>query len=197
MRYDFPTRRAHGRALTVRSSGTTDRAQREAPEHAQRDREKAQSQQGSSECGSDSARVQHVRHFPGSPCAGEPIFQASTTGATGLEPATSGVTGRVCRDYGWRRTRLNGLICRHFSRSRCRGSAWLSQSSNRRLGHERATKCCQSGQHTVVPRRARSRSRAAPGVRDHLTLALDAGAPLPGESPQRRQASGRCCRAVR
>jgi hypothetical protein len=64
------------------------------------------------------------------------------TGATGLEPATSGVTGRVGHDDVRRRTPLNGPICRYFSPRRRTGSAWLSQSSDRRLGHEWATKSC-------------------------------------------------------
>ena len=42
-----------------------------------------------------------------------------------------------------------------------RGSALLSQSSSRRLGHEWATKCCQSGQQIVVPRRAPAHSDRA------------------------------------
>ena len=64
------------------------------------------------------------------------------TGATGLEPATSGVTGRVGHHDAPRRTPLNGIICRHFSyRDRLR-SAWLSHMSSRRLGHEWATKSC-------------------------------------------------------
>jgi CheY-like chemotaxis protein len=33
-------------------------------------------------------------------------------------------------------------------------SAWLSQFSSRRLGHERATKCCQPRRQIVLPRRA-------------------------------------------
>jgi hypothetical protein len=43
-----------------------------------------------------------------------PIFR-DFTGATGLEPATSGGTGRVGHNDARRRTPLNGLICRHFS----------------------------------------------------------------------------------
>jgi hypothetical protein len=39
----------------------------------------------------------------------------SETGATGLEPATSGVTGRVGHDDVRRRTPPNGAICRYFS----------------------------------------------------------------------------------
>ena len=37
------------------------------------------------------------------------------TGATGLEPATSGVTGRLGHDDAPRQTPLNSLSCRHFS----------------------------------------------------------------------------------
>jgi hypothetical protein len=71
-----------------------------------------------------------------------------STGATGLEPATFGVTGRVGRHDARRRTPLNGHICRAFQlRSQAR-TAWLSQSSNRRLGHEWATKSCRHGQRT-------------------------------------------------
>ena len=65
-------------------------------------------------------------------------------GATGLEPATSGVTGRVGHDDVQRRASWNGLICRHFSLSWGPRFAWLSQSSDRRLGHEWATKCCRA-----------------------------------------------------
>jgi hypothetical protein len=64
------------------------------------------------------------------------------TGATGLEPATSGVTGRVGHNDVRRRTALNVLICRRFSCGGWLRSGWLSQSSDRRLGHEWATKSC-------------------------------------------------------
>ena len=37
-----------------------------------------------------------------------------STGSTGLEPATSGVTGRVGHSDARRRTSRNGLICRYF-----------------------------------------------------------------------------------
>jgi hypothetical protein len=68
------------------------------------------------------------------------------TGATGLEPATSGVTGRVRHDGSRQRFAPNGLVCRRFS-SRAHGtSAWLSQPSARRLGHEWATESCLYGQ---------------------------------------------------
>jgi hypothetical protein len=70
------------------------------------------------------------------------------TGATGLEPATSGVTGRVGRHDAWRRTPLNGHICRAFQLWSPAGTAWLSQSSNRRSGHEWATKSCLNGQRS-------------------------------------------------
>src|SRR5215204_6426313 len=42
-------------------------------------------------------------------------FAGTFTGATGLEPATSGVTGRVGYNDARRRTPLNVLICRRFS----------------------------------------------------------------------------------
>jgi len=75
-------------------------------------------------------RARENRPFPG----------GSETGATGLEPATSGVTGRVGYDDDTRRTSLNEFICRRLlSRGGLR-SAQLSQSSNRRLSHEWATK---------------------------------------------------------
>ena len=48
----------------------------------------------------------------------EPICRYFT-GATGLEPATSGVTGRVGHNDGRGRTPWNGPLCRHFSRNRC------------------------------------------------------------------------------
>jgi len=86
-----------------------------------------------------------------------PICRMFSTGATGLEPATSGVTGRVGHNDAQRRTCLNGFICRHFSRSRCRGSAWLSQSSNRRLGHEWATRLCLGRQPSAVNHRLHAR----------------------------------------
>ena len=68
------------------------------------------------------------------------------TGATGLEPATSGVTGRVRHHDAWRRARSNQLICRLFSPTRRFRSAWLSQTRSRLLGHEWATKYCRPGQ---------------------------------------------------
>jgi hypothetical protein len=68
------------------------------------------------------------------------------TGATGLEPATSSVTGRLGRDDAPRQTSLNRVICRCFSLCSDVLSAWLSQSSNRRLGHEWATETCLHGQ---------------------------------------------------
>ena len=70
------------------------------------------------------------------------------TGATGLEPATSGVTGRVGRHDARRRTPLNGHICRAFQPWSQAGTAWLSQSSIRRLGHEWATRSCLHGQRS-------------------------------------------------
>jgi len=76
-----------------------------------------------------------------------PICRTFIWGATGLEPATSGVTGRVRHGDAGRRTAPNGLICRHFSRRRRPRSALLSQSSNRRLGHEWATRSCLHRQH--------------------------------------------------
>jgi hypothetical protein len=47
--------------------------------------------------------------------------------------------GRVRHRDAWRRTPPNGLICRAFLLGGQPGAAWLSQSSNRRLGHEWAT----------------------------------------------------------
>jgi hypothetical protein len=79
-------------------------------------------------------------------------FAGISAGATGIEPATSGVTGRVGCNYAWRRTPPNILICRCLSALRSPRSAWLSQACNRRLGHEWATGCCQSGQQIVVQR---------------------------------------------
>ncbi len=80
------------------------------------------------------------------------------TGATGLEPATSGVTGRVGRNDARRRATQNALICRCFLAQGRALSAWLSQSSGRRLGHEWATKSCLCGQrharHEGHPRRS-------------------------------------------
>jgi hypothetical protein len=63
------------------------------------------------------------------------------TGATRLEPATSGVTGRVGHRDVRRRAPLNGPICWSFCHGAADRTAWLSQSK-RRLGHERATKSC-------------------------------------------------------
>ena len=40
------------------------------------------------------------------------VLQGFLTGATGLEPATSGVTGRVGYSNAQRRTALNYVICR-------------------------------------------------------------------------------------
>jgi hypothetical protein len=73
-------------------------------------------------------------------------FAGILMGATGLEPATSGVTGRVGHCDAQRRAARNGVICRAFSVSCRLRFAWLSQSSNRRLGHEWATKSCLEGQ---------------------------------------------------
>ena len=56
-------------------------------------------------------------------------IRAEVAGATGLEPATSGVTGRVRHKAARRQTPLNGLICRHFSLRHRLRSACLSQSS--------------------------------------------------------------------
>ena len=55
----------------------------------------------------------------------EKVLFAGTfrTGASGLEPATSGVTGRVGLRDAQRRMTQNSFICRHVSRSRSRGSA--------------------------------------------------------------------------
>src|SRR5437868_5604408 len=52
------------------------------------------------------------------------------TGATGLEPATSGVTGRLGYGDGPRQTPLN----RRFPPRRHILSTWLSQTSKRRFG---------------------------------------------------------------
>ena len=84
------------------------------------------------------------------------VQRKRATGATGLEPATSGVTGRV-GDQDARR--LSGAERPHlqaFFAPRPTRSAWLSQSSTRRLGHEWATKCCQrrlqkGAQSSAVP----------------------------------------------
>jgi hypothetical protein len=76
----------------------------------------------------------------------------SGTGATGLEPATSGVTGRVGPHDARQRTPLSRLICRCFSSPRHIVSAWLSQSSKRRLGHEWATETCLDGQRNADAR---------------------------------------------
>jgi hypothetical protein len=74
------------------------------------------------------------------------------TGATGLEPATSGVTGRSGHGDASRRMPLNSLICRYLSPSWPHRSAWLSQSSNRGLGHVWATETCLHGQRDVDAR---------------------------------------------
>jgi len=58
-------------------------------------------------------------------------------------------TRRPGCDHASRQTNLNRLICRCFSLRSDVLSAWLSQSSNRRLGHEWATETCLHGQrHT-------------------------------------------------
>jgi hypothetical protein len=61
------------------------------------------------------------------------------TGATGLEPATSGVTGVT---KALRPASSNELICRALFALRWPRSAWLRGSFKRRLGHEWATPCC-------------------------------------------------------
>ena len=58
------------------------------------------------------------------------------TGATGLEPATSGVTGVT---KALRPASSNELICRALFALRWPRSAWLRGSFKRRLGHEWAT----------------------------------------------------------
>src|ERR671919_313209 len=73
-------------------------------------------------------------------------------GATGLEPATSGVTGRVGHHDARRRASLNGLICRHFSRVALPRLRMVEPIVEGGLGHEWATRCCQSGQQVIVPR---------------------------------------------
>jgi hypothetical protein len=83
------------------------------------------------------------------------------TGATGLEPATSGVTGRVGHNDDRRRTPLNVLICRRFSSRGWLRSAWLSQSSERRLGHEWATESCLRRQHVYSALKCRRANRRA------------------------------------
>ena len=70
------------------------------------------------------------------------------TGATGLEPATSGVTGRVGAPRRPAKNASEQPICRAFQLWRQAGTAWLSQSSNRRLGHEWATKSCLHGERS-------------------------------------------------
>jgi hypothetical protein len=98
------------------------------------------------------------------------------TGATGLEPATSGVTGRVRHNDARRRVTQNEPICRCFSAQGRASSAWLSQSCNRRLGHEWATESCLHGQRAgsgrspslrARPRRQASRRRPPSGVASH------------------------------
>jgi hypothetical protein len=61
------------------------------------------------------------------------------TGATGLEPATSGVTGRFgCYDVQTRTAAIY-VICRPFCALAQAVSAWLRRFSHGRLGHEWAT----------------------------------------------------------
>jgi hypothetical protein len=96
-----------------------------------------------------------------------PLCRRFVTGATGLEPATSGVTGRVGHDDARRRTSLNGLICGHLSLSRRLRFAWLSHSSNRRLGHEWATKSCLRGQRLAGGQRVRRPATCPSQNRQH------------------------------
>jgi len=85
--------------------------------------------------------------FPGS----------SKTGATGLEPATSGVTGRVGHHDAQRRTPLNRVICRSFFTSAPHGC----QSCDRRLGHEWAHEILSPW---TTPRRAAGRGHRRSSV---------------------------------
>jgi Bacterial regulatory proteins, luxR family len=57
-------------------------------------------------------------------------------GATGLEPATFGVTGRVRLGDARRRARSIDVICRPLLTLESSCTAWLSQASDRHLGHE-------------------------------------------------------------
>ena len=94
-----------------------------------------------------------------------PICRMFSTGATGLEPATSGVTGRVRHNDARRRTPLNVLICRHFSFRGWLRCAWLSQSADRGLGHEWTTNFCLQRQRAVPrSRQACARSRGPVGT---------------------------------
>jgi len=58
----------------------------------------------------------------------------SIAGATGLEPATSGVTGQFGGHDGRQRGPVNGIICRDFLWSYPQDSAWLRRSSNPAFG---------------------------------------------------------------
>ena len=96
-----------------------------------------------------------------------PLAATSRDGSDGLEPATSGVTGRVRHHDAWRRTPLNSLVCRAFVTPESAQAAWLSRSSNRRLGHEWATKSCLARQRLgrgEAPRVYADRERANRGL---------------------------------
>jgi hypothetical protein len=80
---------------------------------------------------------------------------SSETGATGLEPATSGVTGQFGGHDRRRRDPTNTAICRGFLQQRSYDTAWLHGSPNRCLGHEWATKCCLPSKRMRVKLSAR------------------------------------------
>ena len=104
-------------------------------------------------------------------------------GSAGTRTATSGVTGRVGYDDARRRTAPNILICRLFSFCGWLRSAWLSQSSDRPLGHEWATRSCLHGQRALAAGRIdssrgsfRGKLGAAACPRRFLSCALTAAA---------------------
>ena len=108
--------------------------------------------------------------------------------ATGLEPATSGVTGRVGGHDSRRRGPANTFVCRDFSRWHPHDPAWHRGSSNRRLGHEWATKCCLSSERTAAGGGVVTGTRVPP-VRRRWS-------PLPGAPAGRGRWSRWCATAA-
>jgi hypothetical protein len=81
-------------------------------------------------------------------------FAGPLTGATGLEPATSGVTGRLgCGDAG-RRATLNDFTCSISFEPAPALSSGLRRPPVRCLGHEWATNSCLRRQRSAEPPRS-------------------------------------------
>jgi hypothetical protein len=89
------------------------------------------------------------------------------TGATGLEPATSGVTGHFAAHHVWRRSTCNRSSHAAFRGSARSDSAWLSEANSRRL----LPVCCPAETEAELLTASRGRRRATrkrPGLESDL-----------------------------